>query len=81
MDGRLWTGHSHSVRDGVLVATAAHASRPSALASPKIPGLLRQTDWTLTAIARAVGFAEARVLHRCFRQRTGTTPQRWRYET
>lgn len=40
--------------------------------------LLETTDLTVAAVARTVGFARAETLHRSFRRRAGTTPDRYR---
>lgn len=40
--------------------------------------LLESTDLTVGAIARQVGLAHAETLHRAFRRRLGTTPDRYR---
>ena len=40
--------------------------------------LLETTDLTVAAVARPVGLAHAETLHRAFRRRVGTTPDRYR---
>ncbi len=40
--------------------------------------LLQSTDLTVAAIARRVGIRHAETLHRAFRRRVGTTPERYR---
>jgi transcriptional regulator GlxA family with amidase domain len=40
--------------------------------------LLQTTDLTMAAIARQVGLRHAETLHRAFRRRVGTTPERYR---
>lgn len=43
--------------------------------------LLRQSEASVADVAHAVGIPEARVFHRLFRRISGTTPQRWRWES